>query len=173
MVTSNSCVHSTLFTALTLRDTMSCAHLYGLITFYPQCFTCFMQPCSKRLCEECTCFKLFTKAFLQFFAKSSKTCPVWSALLFWGRWFEKEEQGLNSAYLKLAFSFPSGLLISSGDAYKLTFRCSFISSHHQFVHWVLTYSLSVNGMANICIFNSSGDKAIALGSRIIFVYPRI
>ena len=78
---------------------------------------------------------------------------------------EERIRKMNSAYLKLAFSLPFDLLISSGDAYKLTFRCSFTPSHHLFVHWVLTYSLSVKGMMNACIFNSFGDKAIALGRR--------
>lgn len=47
---------------------------------------------------------------------------------------------MNAAYFKFAFSLLFDLLISLGDAYKLTFR-SFIPSHHLFMHWVLTYSL--------------------------------
>lgn len=54
---------------------------------------------------------------------------------------EERIRKMNSAYLKLAFSLPFDLLISLGDAYKLTFRCSFTPSHHLFVHRVLTYSL--------------------------------
>lgn len=138
MVTPNSCMYPTLFTALTLAISCSYESLstpLNLITLSPDALL----------------------------VSHSQACvAVWGAFLFHTCSSPVLCRELQNLYfvkcsVVFAFSLPLDLLISSGHAYKLTFRCSFTPSRHLFVHWVLTSSLC-QWMVwwTICVCNSRG-----------------
>lgn len=117
MVMPNSCLYPTLFTALTLARSCSYESLYAplnLITLYPdiQHSPCLTQPCSKGC----------VRSILFHNCSSPVFCHEFQDLYF------------VKCSVVFAFSLPLDLLISSGHAYKLTFRCSLTPSHHLVVH---------------------------------------
>lgn len=117
MVMPNFCLYPTLFTALSLATSCSYESLctpLNLIALYPdiQHSPCLMQPGIKGC----------VRSVPVHYCSSPVLCH------------ELQNLDFVQCSVVFAFSLPLDLLISSGHAYKLTFRCSFTPSHHLFVH---------------------------------------